>query len=60
MFENTATQKTESGREPDNIIKLRCDNTTFTIKEFMVGKEPIADIVARRVMRDLEPNLSTK
>ena len=43
-------------REPDNIIRNKRDGTTYTIREFMVGKEQVADIIARRVIRDLEPD----
>ena len=43
-------------RKPDNIIKSQRDSTTYIIREFMVGKEPVADIIARRVIRDLEPD----
>ena len=43
-------------REPDNIIKSQRDGTTYIIREYMVGKEPAADIVARRVIRALEPD----
>ena len=33
--------------------------TTYIIKEFMVGKEPVADIVARRIIRELSPDFPT-
>jgi len=60
MSENNPEQKITSERKPDNIIKSYHDGTTYTIREFAVGKEPVVDIIARRVIRDLEPNFSMK
>jgi hypothetical protein len=54
MPEITMPDTPETVREPDNIVMNQRDGTTYTIKEFMVGKEPVADIVARRVIRELE------
>ena len=59
MFENTI-HTTDKERTPDNITKTQRDNTTFITKEYMIGKEPMADIVARRVMRELEAKFSIK
>ena len=56
MSENANTDAPETMREPDNIIKSRRDGTTYIIREYMVGKEPAADIVVRRIMRKMEPN----
>ena len=49
---------TPDNREPDNVIKSRHDGTTYTIREFMDGKESALDIVTRRVKKELDPNLS--
>jgi hypothetical protein len=56
MPENTIPYTPETIREPDNIVINQRDSTTYTIREFMVGKEPVADIVARRVIREFEPD----
>jgi len=47
--------KSGTAREPDNIIRSQRDGTTYTVREFMVGSEPVIDIVTRRVKRELEP-----
>lgn len=54
MSETANHDTLEIVREPDNIIKSRRDGTTYIIREYMVGKEPATDIVARRVTRALE------
>jgi hypothetical protein len=43
-------------REPDNIIRNKRDGTTYTVREYMVGNEPVADIIVRRIIRELEPD----
>jgi len=52
--------KPEDTRKPDNITKSQRDGTTYTIREFMVGKESAADIVVRRVIRELSPDVPVK
>ena len=59
MSETINNDKDENIREPDNIIRSHRDGTTYIIKEFMVGKEPVADIVARRIIRELSPDFPT-
>ena len=59
MFVNTTPQKITAVREPDNIFKTHHDGTTYTIREFMDGKEPLIDIITRRIQRDLEPDIPT-
>ena len=56
MSENANPNTTDNIREPDNIIKSQRDGTTYIIREFMVGKELIADIVARRVIQETQPD----
>jgi hypothetical protein len=51
---SASTQEHEAVREPDNISKNHRDGTTYTIREFMVGKEAVADIITRRIIRELE------
>ena len=57
MSETVKPDTPDIVRMPDNIIKSRRDGTTYIIREFMVGKEQAADIVARRVIRALEPDV---
>ena len=57
---NNTIHTTDKDRTPDNIVKTQHGGTTYTILEFMDGKEAVADIIARRVMRDLEPPFSIK
>ncbi|MCL2617712.1 MAG: hypothetical protein FWD98_01530 [Defluviitaleaceae bacterium] len=52
MSENTT-------REPDNIIVVEKDGTKYTIREFFDGKEELIDIIANRVIKDVNPPLSS-
>ena len=60
MSETVKPDTPDIVRMPDNIIKSRRDGTTYIIREFMVGKEQAADIVARRVIRALEPDVPVR
>jgi hypothetical protein len=44
-----------ASRTPDKIIIVQKDNTKFTIHQFFDGKEELPDIIARRVIKDLDP-----
>ena len=59
MSGNNPLPKTNTEREPDNIFITNHGGTTYTIREFMGGKEPLIDIITRHVMRDLEPDIPT-
>ena len=40
-------------REPDTVVVIEKDGTKFTIREFFDGKEKLADVIAKRVVKDL-------
>lgn len=46
-------------READNVLVIEKDGTKFTIREFFDGKEELADIIANRVIKDLDPPFPT-
>ena len=56
MSENNPLPKTNTEREPDNIIKMQHNGTTYTIREFMDGKRSVTDIVGQRITQDLAPS----
>ena len=56
MSENNPLPTTNTEREPDNIIEIQHNGTTYTIREFMDGKRSVTDIVGQRIMQDLAPS----
>lgn len=44
-------------RQPDNVILIEKDGTKFTIFEYFDGQKELADILAQRVLRDVNPPL---
>ncbi|MDR1464310.1 MAG: hypothetical protein LBJ11_03275 [Oscillospiraceae bacterium] len=46
-------------RKPDNTVAMDINGTTYIIHEFLGSKNTINDIIAQRVLNDLNPpNLS--
>ena len=50
-------ENTENKRQPDNIVKVEKNGTTYTFREFMVGTKSVEDIVAERIIQEMENDL---
>jgi hypothetical protein len=46
--------------EPDHIVVLNLGGTKYTVREFFDTKTALGDVIARRVLRDLNPQISIK
>jgi len=48
----------ENSREPDNTLTMEINGTKYVINEYFDGENTINDIIAKRVMSDLDQTSS--
>jgi hypothetical protein len=51
-------QQTEQ-REPDNTVTMHINGTKYIIREYLGSKNNINNIIAGRVLNDLDPSFSS-